>query len=436
MRRATHVFTKQMSLRSAVLTVATLFAALLVPVAVLAWGPSRPTFTMENPATYVTFDSITDNSNFGDERNFFRVREVDSSSAMSFQDDATLTAGKEYEAVVFFHNNASSNLNDSGVGIAHGAYARAEMPAIVKAGDQAANAEAFVGASNANPTQVYDYIKLKNPSTTDMALRLVPGSVKYQSYGPHDGDTLSDTALFSGSGQPLGYDSLDGTLPGCDRYSGYITYRFTAMQPNFTFAKDVRQSGTKIWQDKVTVPQGSTVEYRLSYDNTGNTEQDDVTLKDTLPAGLTYVQGSTKLYASDSPEGKTLSDEISQGGMNIGGFKPGANAYLTFSARVDGVPCSTQTNQGYAVTNNGNLEDDATVVVAAGGGCSLPTTGPVQVIAGLIGVAGITFGVVYYFMSRRDLETTLHEVQMHPTTITMSSDEPEHKQPEHRHEHK
>ena len=37
--------------------------------------------------------------------------------------------------------------------------------------------------------------------------------------------------------------------------------------------------------------------------------------------------------------------------------------------------------------------------------------------------AAITFGMVYYIRSRRDLETAMHEVQMHPTIGTMSEDE-------------
>ena len=46
-----------------------------------AWGPERTTFTMDKPASYVTFDSITDNQSsesvgIGDERNFVRVRKT------------------------------------------------------------------------------------------------------------------------------------------------------------------------------------------------------------------------------------------------------------------------------------------------------------------------------------------------------------------------
>ena len=41
-----------------------------------AWGPERATFTMENPASYPTFNSITDNPTIGDERDFVRVGEI------------------------------------------------------------------------------------------------------------------------------------------------------------------------------------------------------------------------------------------------------------------------------------------------------------------------------------------------------------------------
>ena len=89
------------------------------------------------------------------------------------------------------------------------------MPAIVRAGAKDVEANAYVGATNANPQVVYDYIRFTNNDKADMALRLVPGTVKFQSYGPHDGETLSDTALFTSTGQPLGFDNLDGVLPGC-----------------------------------------------------------------------------------------------------------------------------------------------------------------------------------------------------------------------------
>ena len=50
-------------------TVAILSISLAGATSVSAWGPERATFTMDNPATYPTFNSITDNPHISDERN-------------------------------------------------------------------------------------------------------------------------------------------------------------------------------------------------------------------------------------------------------------------------------------------------------------------------------------------------------------------------------
>lgn len=408
--------------------VAIIALAILVPAAVFAWGPARATFTQENPADYVTFNSITNNPKYGDERNFFRIRDV--ASNQSYGDDATLVAGKEYEAKIFYHNNAKSSLNAGGTGIAQNAFARAEMPALVKANNTDTKAMAYVGASNANPTSVYDHITFKNPSTTDIALRYIPGSAKIASNGAVNGQSLGDSAIFSQTGVKLGYDALNGSLPGCDQYSGYIVFRFVADQPKFTFAKDVRATGTKEWADGVSVKPGDKVDYRLSYKNTGTTEQKNVVMKDVLPAGLTYVPGSTKLQNASFPSGKAIEDGINGAGVNIGNYAPGANAYLVFTATVAGKTCDTFTNTAAAETNNGNLQDSAKVTIP-GENCAvvpetptaLPTTGPVEVIAGLIGIAAITFATVYYFKSRRELQDALQVAQTHTTTNTSGPEE-------------
>lgn len=400
------LFTNKIS----VVLVATL-AVFLVPLATLAWGPERATFTQASPATYVTFNSITDDPTWGDERNFFRVREL--SDGQKFSDNVTLKSGGTYEVSIFYHNNAASSFNASGEGIAHGAYARADMPGIVRAGQTDVEANAYVGASNANPTSVYDYIRLSNPTDTDMSIRLVPGTVKYESYGPLNNKQLSDSAIFSAEGQPLGYDKLDGNLPGCDEYSGMITFQFTAIQPDFTFTKDVRLKGQKDWNDTTTAKVGDTVEWRLEYNNTGTSQQKHVTFKDVLPEGLNYVQGSSKIYNSNNPGGKTITDEISQGGMDIGDYNPDSNAIMVYETTVGDKPCNTLVNTAYLETANGNLSDTASVTVLSDK-CetveALPSTGPAEIIAGLIGVGALTFGVVYYLKSRRELGEAVNHV--------------------------
>ena len=400
--------------RPVVASLVALIAVILVPAAVFAWGPERPTFTIQQPAQYVTFNSITNNPAHGDERNFMKIREKDARNE-TYTDNMSLTAGKEYVVYVYYHNNAASNYNASGVGVAQDAFARAEVPAVVPKG-QAKQAAAYVGASNANPVNVYDDVTLNNTTNADIALRYVPGSTNIHNFGPTNNAVMPDTIL-SGSGVKLGYDALDGTLPGCNEYAGYITFVVKADQPNFTFKKDVRVSGTSEWKDSVSAKPGTKVDYLLSYENTGTTQQNDVVLKDELPAGIKYISGSARLTDAASPNGKVVGDGIGTTGINIGSYTAGSNAFLVFSATVNGTSCETLTNRAAVETNNGSATDTANVVIP-GDNCveALPTTGPVEVIIGLVGVAAITVGIVYYVKSRKDLDVALHEAQSNHST--------------------
>ena len=62
----------------------------------------------------------------------------------------------------------------------------------------------------------------------------------------------------------------------------------------------------------------------------------NVLLRDILPPGLAYLEGSTTVYTGNHPEGVVVSDNIlSNSGINIGHFGPGANAWVYFSADVE-----------------------------------------------------------------------------------------------------
>ena len=58
------------------LTTAASLGVVSVAGSAAAWGPERATFTMEAPATYPVFNSITNNPTIGDERDFVRVGQI------------------------------------------------------------------------------------------------------------------------------------------------------------------------------------------------------------------------------------------------------------------------------------------------------------------------------------------------------------------------
>ena len=404
-------------------------AVVIIPATLLAWGPNRPTYTIEHPADHVTFNSITNNPSHGDERNFMQVREATASNT-TYVDDISLTAGKEYVIYMYYHNNAASNLNASGVGIAKDVAAKAEIPAVVPTGSNGTKAVGYINSSNASPTSVWDDISFKNTTSSNINLKMVPGSATIHNFGQTNGATLSDSITTTGA--PLGYDSLNGVLPGCNEYAGYVTFRVKADQPNFTMEKKVRKTGTTTWAKNVEVNAGDSVDYLIGYKNTGTTQQNDVMVKDTLPAGVSYVNGTTTLKNALHPSGVTVSDNVTKVGINIANYTAGSNAYVYFTGKVaakDALKCgkNTLTNTATVETDNGSMSDTADVIVnkeckpneckpgipVGDKRCEetpvtppvtpteLPTTGPTETILSVIGLGALIASIGYYVSSRR-----------------------------------
>ena len=341
-------------------------AAIAIPAGLLAWGPNRPTYTLENPADHVTFNSITNNRKHGDERNFIQIREVGG----NYTEEVKLQPGKEYEVYSFYHNNAKSSLNSAEhnyKGIAINTKMRAQLPQSVKKGEKA-RFTSFVSADNAQPKEVWDEAYGVNNTDGDLVIRIVPGSAKITSEGKVNGKTMPDS--FFSTGALLGYDELNGKVPGCNEYSGYVIYRIKVGQPNFEVKKQVAKTGEKQFHKEISINAGEIVDYKIEYKNTGTIQQNNVVIKDVLPKGVSYIPGSTLIANSKtgSQWKPAESDAITTGGINIGSYAPGGNAFVKFSAKINdlsALDCGDNklVNTAYVNTENGSKKDMATVVV-------------------------------------------------------------------------
>lgn len=345
-------------------------AVVMVPAALLAWGPDRQTYTMERPADHVTFNSITNNPNYGDEREFVTIKDVTAGGALT--NNATLTPGHEYKVQIYVHNNAHSDLNASGVGIAHDTTVRAALPASVNGSE---TVDGFVSASNATPGTVYDSAALKSDGKVD--LEYVNGSAMLHTNFQQT--ALPDSVITTGV--KVGDQDLSGNWRGCLQYAGAVTFNIKVKeQPkaDFTMDKQVRKhsDGTGNWVESYAAQPGETVDYIIRYKNTGQVTQENVIVKDTLPAGMTYVAGSTMLANGSAPNGKSVSDNVTTSGINIGTYAPGASAWVRFSAKVasvDQLPCGPQklVNKASVETGAGTKEDTADVTTT-GKECEQP----------------------------------------------------------------
>lgn len=354
------------ALRSAqkrVAIVAIVAAAIVVPASLYAWGPDRPTFTMAHPADHVTFNSITDNPNYGDERNFVTVKDP---ATGNYVDTVNVEQGKEYEVRVLVHNNAGANLNLVALNTT------LKTAITTTTGKQNA-ITSYVSADNASPRSVYDDAFFK--SAKDFNLTYVPDSVRAYNNGYAAGGTgkqLSDN-MFTQTGVKLGYaQEGDGKIPGCFQYINYVYFKVKpqfAPTPDFTVAKSVSKKGQNDWKETVSAEPGEIVDYRVRYQNTGDIQQDNVVVKDQLPAHMSYVPGTSKLYTSSNPNGKQLSDGIvTSQGVNIGSFAPGGAGYVVFQAKVgekSELECGNNklTNTASVTTDYGTKDDTADVTV-------------------------------------------------------------------------
>ena len=185
------------------------------------WGPKRPTYTNERPAAYAVFNSITNNSAVGDERDFVRIEEKN--SGRPYSSEIILEAGKQYEVYIYYHNDASEAYNTKEhnyVAIARDARLSSSFPDRLKTGQRAA-VTARITASNTVPESVWDAAHIT--AKQDMSLHYVTASAKIYNQWDVNGSVLS-TDLFSQRGTFIGLDKLNGAIPGGSKYSGQIVY--------------------------------------------------------------------------------------------------------------------------------------------------------------------------------------------------------------------
>lgn len=431
-----------------------------------AWGPERATFTMENPATYPTFNSITNNPTIGDERDFVRVGEINS-DVTNLGNEIEVVPGKQYLVYVYFHNNASSTYNDSAhnnVGVALNTRMATAFPTVLTPG-QKGTISATITANNSNPTAVWDEAYMTT-SFNKVLMRYVLGSAHiYNDWGTNG--WVMPSNLFTEEGALLGLNALNGVIPGCEEYHGVVTYVLQAEELGGAIEKTVSKDGAN-FSKSVNITPGEEIYYQLAIYNTGDIALTNVTVKDSLPEGLTLVPGSVQLRANDSTTPEQLSDNIISTGYNLGTVGTGNVVYITYK-----VAASTDYDcTGVELTNNvkltydsdlesGDSREDSVVVTVKKDDCEepeipldtcetnpsldgcekeqektcatnpemegcreLPNTGPLEIIMAIIIVSIIGGGGYYLYRTKRVLKTVENSVSGKDVSDDTSSQKP------------
>jgi uncharacterized repeat protein (TIGR01451 family) len=136
-------------------------------------------------------------------------------------------------------------------------------------------------------------------------------------------------AFIHGPFTAAGARSFAVNINGGGRGNGAVRFLPAGLAPGLTISKTVAAS----------VRQGSNLTYTISYANTGTLDASNVVIKDTLPAGTTFVSASN---------GGTINNGVVT--WNVGTVSMGTIAQtLTFTVNVTAQPNSTVSNNNYSI---------------------------------------------------------------------------------------
>lgn len=194
----------------------------------------------------------------------------------------------------------------------------------------------FISSSNANPSEYWDFINFN--SDTPFHLEYIQNSALLENNGIGKGGFILDNDIIDAKngGTLIGYDALDGRIPGGYEYASYITIQVKVVYDyDFTIEKKVRLVGEKEWNDAIEANIGDEVELQIKYVNNSDYEQKNVLVKDIIQSdNLVYVKGSAKIENATYPNGKTIDDDLVGDGISIGNYKSGETACIIYRATI------------------------------------------------------------------------------------------------------
>ncbi len=183
---------------------------------------------------------------------------------------------------------------------------------------------------------------------------------------------VADTAAF-----PIGVTEIPNTAKACFgalcANTNEVTITVTrAIDPvvSFTLAKAAANLGSAEWKEIVPLnaTPGETIAFRLVLTNTGNTTATNVTLKDILPTGMTFVPGYTFLYNKDTgTNGTQITNDsvLVNSGYVFASVATGTlnQQTIVFRAKLADNVCNSLINTAKVFWNNAERAQDTAEVI-------------------------------------------------------------------------
>jgi len=190
-------------------------------------------------------------------------------------------------------------------------------------------------------------------TSIDTLLQYIPGSAQRRYNTGTRENPVWRTVSIPDSVVTSGY--VVSELNPCWEYQESITIQARVTADTISITKQVKIDGDSDWEYEVSAEPGDIVNYLITIKNEGTTRLNNVIVRDSLSPSMRYIAGSARLFNSGYPNGIAISDNIVNGGVNIGNYNPGAWAYVGIKAVVSP---SIECGRNYSLRNIGIVRAD------------------------------------------------------------------------------
>lgn len=125
----------------------------------------------------------------------------------------------------------------------------------------------------------------------------------------------------------------------------------TPKKPNYTILKEVRAKGSSSYNSSVSVKSGTTVQYEITVSSTGAVPVDNVTVHDSLPSNITYINGS--LEENGKAVSASNTGSFFGNGLKISSIKNGSKDVFTFDAVAGKASATSGSCKAETLSNEG-----------------------------------------------------------------------------------
>lgn len=307
----------------------------------------------------------------GDEKDFVRVcqPDTDPDDNSSWESEhIDVEDVKSYMIKLYISNNNCNKYDavakDTKVALSIPSYSDIQIPV-----------RGYIESSNATPAKYWDSVTFHSNRPFHLEFKPDTAMLRNDSIGVNGLQLSNDIVSKAVEGGTLiGYDDLDGEIPGGSQYSSEVTAWINVIYDLYGVEQKVRKLGDKTWAEFIYAEVGDRVEFQIEYNNASIKKQTNVMIRDILPGNFKYVPGTTKIYNSNYPNWATLTPDgdIVTRGVNISSYTgspdgtDGGNAFVRFTAEVVDTDLAYGENFIYnwsQASVNGSLVENPSVVI-------------------------------------------------------------------------